>query len=108
MRPSRKQRVLVGGLCALVLLLAVLLCASYLHARAQADTLIAKIPQRFTPFRTHFCFFQSITGQRGPCWDFSYDPDDFGVGPLTLAVTPTGEVVASNPFSTLAKIRALP
>ena len=108
MPSSRKRWFLVGGLCALFMLSTVLLCASYLHARARADALIAKSPQPLTPHSGRFCFFQSITGQRGPCWDFDYDPDDFGVGYLTLAVTPTGEVVASNPASALAKLRALP
>ena len=108
MPPSRKRWFLVRGFCALALLVAVLLHASYFHARAQADTIVAKSPQPLIPLRTHFCFFLSITGQRGPCWDFSYDPDDFGIGPLTLAVTPTGEVVASNPASALVKLKALP
>ncbi len=108
MRTVRKRLFLISGICIPLVLVAVLPCLSYFRARAQAEALIAKSSQPLTPYSSRFCFVRSIAGQRGPCWNLAYDPDDFGVGPLTLAVTPTGEVVASNPSSALAKLRSLP
>lgn len=86
-----------------------LLYASYLQARRQADTLIAKIPERWEPYSCSFRPIRSITGRFGPSWDFAYEPKDYlPSGPITLNVSLTGEVMASNPSNILPRIKALP
>ncbi len=83
--------------------------ASYLNARHQADTLIAKIPERWGPYSSSFCLVRSITGRSGPSWDFSYESKEyFTTGPTTLNVKLTGEVTASNPSDILPRLKALP
>lgn len=93
--------------CAIVGL--TLLAVSFVRARTTADALIAKIPERWEPYSSRFCPIFSVTGRWGPSWDFSYEPRDYlPVGPTTLNVTLSGEVVASNPNDILPRLKALP
>ena len=81
MRSVRKRRFLVSRLFLLFGLIAVLPRVPYFHARAQADALVAKSRQPLRFYSSRRCFVQSITGQRGPCWDFAHSPMTLGLVP---------------------------
>jgi hypothetical protein len=105
-----RRRILYGCLLCCIFLAAVasLLRASYVRARHRADALMARAPDRWTPYSSRLCLLRSLTGRRGLSWDFSYDSQDyFVVIPITLNVTLSGEVAASNPPDVLPKLAAL-
>jgi len=108
-KTTRPSRLLLFVLIAITLSYS-LTTISYFQARSHADGLIAKIqtPHSYQPSGRHLCLFRNLSGRRGPCWEFSYDPNDFGIGDLTLEVSLLGEVRASNPPSALSKLRSLP
>ncbi|HEY3900103.1 MAG TPA: hypothetical protein VGM54_15955 [Chthoniobacter sp.] len=98
----------LGWFLAFLAILAAMVFASYACAHHQATALIARIPERFEPARSHFQLLRGLTGQRGPSWVFEFDSQDYFTDiPLSVEVSLTGEVRGTNPSDTLAKIRAL-
>ena len=100
-----KRRRILPLFLGLLLLLPLLAYGSYLHARSSAEALIARTDAPFIPLDARFTLIRSITGQPGPSWDFAFEPaDSFVTSPVTIQVSITGEVIATNPRDVLPRL----